>query len=149
MNIIKDKTKQLAALVLIFSITLLLLVITVSESKKTITSNDQTFEVTITAYTPRVEETDSTPMITACNTKSREGIVAVSRDLFKSGTACGKVVILHGYGKFVIEDTMNKRYSNRVDILVDKVSEARAIGINNGKLTISEEINVNSNKVKK
>jgi 3D (Asp-Asp-Asp) domain-containing protein len=88
--------------------------------------------VIITAYTPSIWETDSTPFITASGKRISETYVAVSRDLlpkFPFGTrvkifipnknlpSCGKEVI----GKKVIvrrvEDTMNKRHYKKIDLV--------------------------------
>jgi 3D (Asp-Asp-Asp) domain-containing protein len=88
--------------------------------------------VTVTAYTPSVEECDSTPHITASGFKidtlnpERHKIIAVSRDLkhkWKFGT---KVKVL-GIGKYsgiyTIKDVMNRRFRKRIDILIGKQSK--------------------------
>lgn len=50
-------------------------------------------------------------------------ILAVSRDLLISGISYGDIVLVAGTGKYDglwrIEDTMNARYSNTIDFLVD------------------------------
>ncbi len=83
--------------------------------------------VTVTTYTPSVEETDSTPLITASGFKinpknpKRQRIIAVSRDL-KKKYKFGKKVRITGIGKYsgtyTVRDVMNKRYRKRVDILI-------------------------------
>ena len=83
--------------------------------------------VTVTTYSPTVEQTDSTPLITASgfeiNPKNpkRQRIVAVSRDL-KKKYKFGKKIRITGIGKlsgtYTVRDVMNKRYRNRVDILI-------------------------------
>jgi 3D (Asp-Asp-Asp) domain-containing protein len=83
--------------------------------------------VTVTTYTPSVEETDSTPLVTASGFKinpnhpKRHRIIAVSRDL-KRKYKFGKKVRITGIGKlsgtYTIRDVMNKRYRKRVDILI-------------------------------
>jgi 3D (Asp-Asp-Asp) domain-containing protein len=83
--------------------------------------------VTVTTYTPSVEETDSTPLITASGFKinpknpKKQRIVAVSRDL-KRKYKFGKKVRITGIGKYsgtyTVRDVMNKRYRKRVDILI-------------------------------
>jgi 3D (Asp-Asp-Asp) domain-containing protein len=85
--------------------------------------------VTVTTYTPSIEETDSTPLITASGFKisernpKRQRIVAVSRDL-KRKYRFGTKIRIKGAGKYdgeyTIRDVMNKRHRNRVDILVGK-----------------------------
>ena len=83
--------------------------------------------VTVTTYTPSIEETDSTPLITASGFKinpnhpKRHRIIAVSRDL-KRKYKFGKKVRITGIGKlsgtYTIRDVMNKRFKKRVDILI-------------------------------
>ncbi|MCG8530240.1 MAG: 3D domain-containing protein [Desulfovibrionales bacterium] len=87
--------------------------------------------VKVTAYSPRVQETDSTPFITASNTKVRPGIVAVSRDLFDKGWVFGKKIYIKSLGVFTIEDLMAKRKNNQVDIFMPKTARALAFGRRN------------------
>src|SRR5690554_6243762 len=43
--------------------------------------------------------------------------IAISRDLLDSGLVYGSMVKIKGYKKrFVVNDKMNKRYKNRIDI---------------------------------
>ncbi len=100
--------------------------------------------VIITAYTPSVWETDSTPFITASGKRISKSYVAVSRDLlaeFPYGTKV-KIIIpdknLPGCGSKEImeknlivrqvEDTMNKRYSKRIDLVFFSRREAIRFG---------------------
>jgi len=83
--------------------------------------------VTVTTYSPTVEQTDSTPLITASGFKinpknpKKQRIVAVSRDL-KKKYKFGKKIRITGIGKlsgtYTVRDVMNKRYRKRVDILI-------------------------------
>jgi 3D (Asp-Asp-Asp) domain-containing protein len=83
--------------------------------------------VTVTTYSPTIEQTDSTPLITASGFKinptnpKKQRIVAVSRDL-KKKYKFGKKIRITGIGKlsgtYTIRDVMNKRYKKRVDILI-------------------------------
>ena len=85
--------------------------------------------VTLTTYTPTFEECDSTPLITASGFKineenpKRHRIIAVSRDL-KRKYKFGTKLRIKGAGKYdgtyTVRDVMNKRYTNRIDILVGK-----------------------------
>ena len=85
--------------------------------------------VTITTYTPSVEETDSTPLITASGFKinernpKRHRIIAVSRDL-KRKYKFGTKVRIKGAGKYdgtyTIRDVMNPSFRKRIDILIGK-----------------------------
>jgi 3D (Asp-Asp-Asp) domain-containing protein len=83
--------------------------------------------ITVTTYSPTVEQTDSTPLITASGFKinpknpKRQRIVAVSRDL-KKKYKFGKKIRITGIGKlsgtYTVRDVMNKRNRKRVDILI-------------------------------
>jgi len=83
--------------------------------------------VTLTTYTASENETDSTPNITASGFKidiknaKRHKIIAVSRDL-KKKLKFGSKVRIEGAGKYDgiygVHDVMNKRYRNRIDILI-------------------------------
>jgi len=85
-------------------------------------------KIVVTAYSPRKAETDSTPYITASMTKVKHGIVAVSRDLFEQGLVFGKKVYIEGYGIYTIEDLMNERFTNRIDIFMFDTRKALKFG---------------------
>jgi 3D (Asp-Asp-Asp) domain-containing protein len=77
----------------------------------------QSFPVVITAYSSTVDQTDSTPCITAngfdlCE-HNRENVIATN--ILPFGT---KVRFPEIYGKkiFTVQDRMNKRYTYRADI---------------------------------
>lgn len=89
--------------------------------------------VTVTGYTSRPEETDDTPFITAANTQTRPGVIALSRDLLRRYTpdapfTFGDVIHISGVGDFVVEDSMNSRWEKRADIWFEKLDHARAFG---------------------
>lgn len=86
----------------------------------------KTVEVSI--YTSRVEETDKTPWTTANNTIVRPGGIAVSRDLLQEVGGFGAMVILRGYGVFMVNDVMNPRYKDTVDIWAGDLIAARKHG---------------------
>lgn len=86
--------------------------------------------VTVTMYNPTREQTDRTPNELADGTKinpkkaTSYRYVALSRDLLKrwGGTFdYGDYIAIEGAGKndgvYQVRDTMNKRFTNRVDIL--------------------------------
>ncbi len=81
--------------------------------------------VIATAYTPRPEETDSTPWLTAAGTKTREGVIAANWLPF--GT---KVKIDDKF--YTVEDRMNSRYTAafpaRIDIVFLSLDKARKFG---------------------
>lgn len=85
--------------------------------------------VTVTKYNPVVEQCDSDPLITADGSfidtlKLRKGDlkwIAISRDLRKD-YSYGDTVIIESVsgeicGEYVVHDTMNPRWSFRIDIL--------------------------------
>ena len=84
--------------------------------------------VKVTTYMAVSGQTDSTPFVTASGFKlskknpKKHRIIAVSRDL-KRKLKFGKKVKLTGIGKYsgiyVVEDVMNSRFKNRVDILIN------------------------------
>ena len=80
-----------------------------------------------TAYTARVEECDPTPEVTAIMEPPVPGwTVAVSHDLKHW---LGKTVYIYGLGVRRVNDLMNVRYENAIDILVGTVPEARRFGV--------------------
>ena len=95
--------------------------------------------VTLTTYKANESETDSTPNITASGFKitnpKKHRIIAVSRDL-KKKYKFGQKIRIVGAGKYSgtyrVQDVMNKRYKNRIDILIganDKQTKLRKIKI--------------------
>ena len=103
------------------------------------------FEVTVTMYNPTRGQTDSTPNELADGTKinpnraSSYRYIALSRDLLARWGGpfnYGDYVIVEGTGKqdgvYQVRDTMNARFTKRVDILKDRGS--RKFKYNNIKL---------------
>jgi len=96
--------------------------------------------VTVSGYTSRSCETDNTPFVTAANTSTRRGVIALSRDLVRRYTPgapfeFGDVVHLNGIGDFVVEDVMNERWSRRADIWFESVPQALRFGRRHAMLT--------------
>jgi len=85
-------------------------------------------KVSLTTYTTDISETDSFPLITASgmhldSANPKKGrIIAISRDLQKI-FSFGDKVKLSNAGKFngiwFIRDLMNKKYKNKIDILIN------------------------------
>ncbi len=89
--------------------------------------------VIATAYTPRPEETDSTPWLTAAGTRTREGVIASNNLPFGTKVRIdGKI--------YTVEDRMNRKYTNavpaRIDIVFMSLEKARHFG----KRTIEIEV---------
>lgn len=93
-------------------------------------SNKQRIAATVTAYTPDPRENGGKGKKsgTAIGTRIRPGIVAVSRDLLKSGWNFGDKVHIEGLGVFTIEDTMHQRHRRSIDVAVPDRKEAEKIG---------------------
>lgn len=108
-------------------------VISPATNKTKIKKTKRTFTVSVSAYSSAVDETDDSPFITASNTYVRDGIVASNLidpetgKRYAFGTAI-KIPDLFGDKIFIIEDRMNRRYVNNVDIWVTSKQEAREIG---------------------
>lgn len=90
--------------------------------------------VTVTAYTARYQECDATPDKTALMSKVRPGIgAAVSRDLIH---LLGKKIYIEGVGVREVDDLMNSRWENKIDILVGSLDYAREFGIKDTKVVV-------------
>lgn len=97
-----------------------------------------------TAYNSLAAQTDSTPHITATGTRTRPGVVALSRDmlrLFPYGTRLriqdlsGRHPYVNGR-IFVVEDTMHARKRNQVDIWMPTRSQAMNWGVRQVRVTV-------------
>lgn len=82
--------------------------------------------VSMTAYNSEPGQTDDTPFITANNTRVRDGIVAANFLPFNTKV---RIPELFGDRVFVVTDRMNKRYTNRMDIWMEKKSDALKFGV--------------------
>lgn len=99
----------------------------------------QRYNLTVTAYTSHPLLTDDTPWLTATLTRTRveriKGVnwhvVALSRDLLEKVPYGSKVLFrcpdqLY-YG--LVEDTMNRRWTQRADIWFPSLRQARKFGV--------------------
>lgn len=82
--------------------------------------------VAMTAYNSLPNQTDDTPFITAMGSTTRRGIVAAN--FVPLGTYI-KIPELFGDEVFIVEDRMNARYTQRVDIWMEHYQEARQFGV--------------------
>lgn len=96
-----------------------------------------TRQVIVTAYSSTPDQTDSTPFITAANTHVRDGIVAAN---FLPLHTKIKIPNLFGEKIFVVEDRMNRRYQNRVDIWFPTRAAALAFGMKKAEIIIIDGI---------
>ena len=91
------------------------------------------YERVLTAYSSTPEETDGTPFITASGSYVRFGVIAAN--WLPIGTA---VRIPEYFGKqiFIVEDRMNKRHSEKVDVWLP----TREAALNFGKRLTKIEV---------
>ncbi|WP_076667768.1 hypothetical protein [Pontibacter indicus] len=94
----------------------------------------ETFTVTATVYYPEKNQTDRNPLITADGSRinpknpKQHRWIALSRDMLArwgGDIQYGDTVWLRGVsddldGQYIVRDTMNRRFTNRVDILVGR-----------------------------
>ena len=89
-----------------------------------------TMEVEVTWYTSRVQETDSTPFITADGSRTRDGVVAISPDMME-WFSFGDSLYVEYLGWFEIHDIMNHRYTRSIDIWCNN----HHVAFHNGRIT--------------
>ncbi|MBX0332488.1 hypothetical protein K3G39_04480 [Pontibacter sp. HSC-14F20] len=94
----------------------------------------ETFNVTATVYYPEVGQTDGNPLITADGSRinpknpKKHRWIALSRDMLArwgGDIQYGDTVWVDGIsddldGQYIVRDTMNRRFRNRIDILVGR-----------------------------
>lgn len=93
----------------------------------------KTFEVMVTAYTSRPEETDETPYLTASGSHVRDGIVA--SNFLPIGTLI-RISEYFGDKVFIVEDRMNRRYDKRIDIWFNDLNKAKEFGVKFTKIEV-------------
>ena len=90
-----------------------------------------THTVRATGYSSTPDQTDDTPFITASGTYVRDGIVAANFSINGRRVPFGTLVrIPEIYGEkiFIVEDRMNSRYTNNLDIWFSERSLAKEFG---------------------
>lgn len=93
------------------------------------------FFMHVTAYSSSADETDSTPFITASGTRTRDGVVA--SNILPFGTRV-RIPKLFGDKIFVVEDRMNSRFTDRVDLWMPSKWEALNFGKREAEIEIVE-----------
>jgi 3D (Asp-Asp-Asp) domain-containing protein len=89
--------------------------------------------VDITAYSSTVDQTDDTPFITASGAHVADGIVAAN---FLPLHTRVKIPELFGEKVFVVEDRMNRRYQQRMDIWMETREAARKFGLKRAEIVV-------------
>lgn len=92
-----------------------------------------TMTITASAYNSLAAQTDSTPFITASGTTTRHGVIAAN--FLPIGTRL-KLPELYGDQIFIVEDRMNSRYTQRIDIWMESYDDARVFGVRNVVLEV-------------
>lgn len=88
--------------------------------------------LTVTSYRSIPSQTDSSPWITSIGERVSPRGCAVSPDLLKKNGGplnYGDLVYVEGIGFKFVNDVMNKRNRNAVDIWVRNYSEEKKIGV--------------------
>ncbi|MBI2514698.1 3D domain-containing protein [Candidatus Wolfebacteria bacterium] len=97
-------------------------------------SNSRTLlKTVVTAYTSSPEETDETPFITASGNYAQFGVAAAN--FLPLGTQI-RLPKLFGEQIFVVEDRLNSRYNNRVDIWLPAKNDAQNFGVKVSEIEI-------------
>jgi len=109
---------------------------TEKESDKKDVQIVKTYIVRATAYSSTVDQTDSTPFITASGTYVRDGIIAAN--FLPFGTTV-RIPEIYGDKVFVVEDRMNQRYWHNIDIWFPERGLAKEFGARKVKIEIVSE----------
>lgn len=91
--------------------------------------------LTVTSYRPTPAQTK--PECTSrdhCRTAIDDGVtkygLAVSQDMLKDGRVhYGDILYIEGYGWRIVNDCMNVRHKNSVDLMVLTKADERAVGV--------------------
>lgn len=107
-----------------------IILISLAISSCTLISNVEPTTVVATIYHAVEGQTDSTPFITASNSRinptnpAGHRWIAVSRDLEPLGFTFGTKVCIQNAGKmngvWTVQDRMNRRFKHRIDFLVNE-----------------------------
>lgn len=107
------------------------------------------YPLILTAYNSHRNQTDEQPHITASGSKTSYQTLALSQDFIRNynrpgckGLNYGDTVTVVISKKIIIEDTMNSRYSDRGDIWVDDLKEAKQFGKQEGLLIAGKRFTV-------
>ncbi|GGL75562.1 hypothetical protein GCM10010840_12100 [Deinococcus aerolatus] len=109
-----------------------------------ITARGRSAVVRATAYNSLAAQTDSTPFITATGTRTRPGVVALSRDMLRSFPYGTRITIEDLSGRynnllkgrvFIVEDTMAARKTGSLDIWMGSRRDALNFGARQVRIT--------------
>lgn len=89
--------------------------------------------VLTTAYSSTIDQTDSTPFITASGTRVRDGVIACN--FLRFGTRV-RFPQLYGDKIFVVEDRMARKNDHKIDIWFASRDQAKQFGIKQIKIEV-------------
>ena len=95
----------------------------------------KTMKVVLTAYSSTSDQTDSTPFITASNSRVHDGVVAAN--FLDFGTKV-KIPSLFGDKVFTVEDRMAKKHNDKIDIWFPERHLAKNFGVQEADVIILE-----------
>ncbi|MDO8495833.1 MAG: hypothetical protein Q7S43_00035 [bacterium] len=101
-----------------------------------------THAVRATGYSSTPDQTDDTPFITASGAYVRDGIVAANFSIDGRRVPFGTLVRIpeiYGEKVFVVEDRMNSRYTNNLDIWFPERNLAKEFGSKRVVIEVVEE----------
>ena len=101
-----------------------------------------THTVRATGYSSTPDQTDDTPFITASGTYVRDGIVAANFKINGRRVPFGTLVRIpeiYGEKVFIVEDRMNSRYTNNLDIWFSERNLAKEFGSKRVVIEVVEE----------
>jgi len=96
----------------------------------------ETRSVSLTGYSSTIDQTNSEPFITASGEWVRDGIVATNSLPF--GTKI-RIPQLFGDKIFTVQDRMNSKYTDRIDIWFPSRQQAKNFGLKYATVEILEE----------
>lgn len=95
----------------------------------------KSFEFTITCYSSSPDETDNTPFITASGKSVFEVKNLAASNFFPLGTKI-KIPELYGEKIFTIEDRLNPKYNDVIDIWKPTKKLAKQCGVKKAKVIV-------------
>lgn len=100
-------------------------------------------KVVVTSYRSVPNQTDSSPYYTSIGEHVHPHGVALSRDLLKRWGGpidYGDTIYVEGIGLKVVNDCMNERYTNRVDVWVATYDDEKRINVKRGRVWLIKPI---------
>jgi len=91
------------------------------------------YEVSVSAYSSSVDETDSTPNVTASGTRTHDGVMAAN--FLPIGTRV-QLPDLYGDKIFIVEDRMHRRFSDSVDVWMPSKAAAMHFGRKTSRIVV-------------